>query len=101
MPGVTSSDQSTAGSFRSSAVSRMPPPAQMIDGDLAYGRADWMTDLVADSDQGRLEALIAWGKPVLLDTSYTAEASDEQEPPLAQLRADLIKEYPPVGPIFA
>jgi 5-methylthioadenosine/S-adenosylhomocysteine deaminase len=73
----------------------------MIDGDLAYGRADWMTDLVAESDQGRLEALIAWGKPVLLDTSYTAEEADQGQPPLAQLRADLIAEYPPVGPIFA
>jgi 5-methylthioadenosine/S-adenosylhomocysteine deaminase len=73
----------------------------MIDGDLAYGRADWMTDLVAESDQGRLEALIAWGKPVLLDTTYTAEAADQEQPPLAQLRADLTAEYPPVGPIFA
>jgi 5-methylthioadenosine/S-adenosylhomocysteine deaminase len=73
----------------------------MIDGDLAYGRADWMTDLVAESDQGRLEALIAWGRPVLLDTSYTAEEADQEQPPLAQLRADLTAEYPPVGPIFA
>jgi len=73
----------------------------MIDGDLAYGRADWMTDLVAESDQRRLEAQIGWGKPVLLDTSYTAEEADQEQPPLAQLRADLIAEYPPVGPIFA
>jgi 5-methylthioadenosine/S-adenosylhomocysteine deaminase len=73
----------------------------MIDGDLAYGRADWMTDLVAESDHERLESVIAWGKPMLLDTSYTAEPSDEEQPPLATLRADLITEYPPVGPIFA
>jgi 5-methylthioadenosine/S-adenosylhomocysteine deaminase len=73
----------------------------MIDGDLAYGRADWMADLVLGSDHGRLEALIAWGKPVLLDSSYAAEEADEEQPPLAQLRADLINEYPPVGPIFA
>jgi hypothetical protein len=38
---------------------------------------------------------------VLLDTSYTAEEADQEQPPLAQLRADLIAEYPPVGPIFA
>ena len=68
---------------------------------LAYGRADWMTELIAESDRARLEALIAWGKPVLLDTSYTAEEADQGQPPLAQLRADLVAEYPPVGPIFA
>ncbi len=42
----------------------------MIGGDLAYGRADWLPGLSADADQDRLEPLIAWGKPMLLDTSY-------------------------------
>ena len=73
----------------------------MIGGDLAYGRKDWITELVAKEDQGRLEALLAWGKPKLLDTSYMAGDSGEQQPQLAQLRADLVKEYPPLGPIFA
>ena len=56
---------------------------------------------MAKEDQGRLEALLAWGKPMLLDTSYMAGDSGEQQPQLAQLRADLVKEYPPLGPIFA
>jgi len=73
----------------------------MIDGDLAYGRADWMKELIADADQARLEPLIAWGQQMLLDASYTAGESDEELPKLSQLRGDLIKAYPPVGPIFA
>jgi hypothetical protein len=60
-----------------------------------------MADLVVGSDQGRLEALIAGGRPVLLDSCYTADEADEEQPPLAQLRAALINEYPPVGAIFA
>ena len=89
--------------FESLPLRSTPKPlhrAVTIDGDLTSGRADWMAALVAESEQGRLEALIAWGKSVLLDTSHTVEGSEE-EPPLAQLRADLIGEYPPVGPIFA
>jgi 5-methylthioadenosine/S-adenosylhomocysteine deaminase len=73
----------------------------MIDGDLAYGRADWMTKLTADADHERLEPLIAWGQPMLLDASYTAGETDKDIPKLSKLRADLIKAYPPVGPIFA
>ena len=38
---------------------------------------------------------------MLLDTSYAARGSDESSRQLAKLRADLIKEYPQVGPIFA
>jgi hypothetical protein len=38
---------------------------------------------------------------MLLDTSYTAAASDEEQPRLSELRAALIAEYPQVGPIFA
>jgi 5-methylthioadenosine/S-adenosylhomocysteine deaminase len=77
----------------------------MIDGDLAYGRADWMKKLTATEDQGRLEPLIAWGQQMLLDASYTAgepdESDTEEMTKLSKLRADLIKAYPPVGPIFA
>jgi hypothetical protein len=74
----------------------------MVDGDLAYGRKDWMLGLTAEADHERLEPLIAWGQEMRLDASYTAgEASAQEVPKLSQLRADLIKAYPPVGPIFA
>jgi 5-methylthioadenosine/S-adenosylhomocysteine deaminase len=74
----------------------------MIDGDLAYGRADWLGQLTDAGDRDRLEPLIAWGKPMLLDASYTAAGTgDGEQTKLAQLRAALIKEYPQVGPILA
>jgi 5-methylthioadenosine/S-adenosylhomocysteine deaminase len=73
----------------------------MIGGKLVYGRADWMPALGALVDQERVEPLIAWGKPMLLDTSYTAAVTDEEQPRLSELRAALIAEYPQVGPIFA
>ena len=41
----------------------------MIDGDLPYGRADWLEALTDPADRERLEPLIAWGKRMLLDTS--------------------------------
>ena len=73
----------------------------MIGGKLVYGRAEWMPGLGAFVDLDRVEPLIAWGKPMLLDTSYTAAVSDEEQPRLAELRAALIAAYPQVGPIFA
>jgi 5-methylthioadenosine/S-adenosylhomocysteine deaminase len=73
----------------------------MIDGDLTYGRPDWMSQLAHPDDQERLEPVLAWGKPMLLDTSYQVRPSGVEPPRLATLRADLIKEYPQVGPIFA
>jgi hypothetical protein len=46
--------------------------------------------------------VLAWGKPMLLDTSYRARPTTPQAPPtLAQLHAALIAQYPQVGPIFA
>ena len=44
----------------------------MIDGDLAYGRADWFEAMTESADRAQLEPLLAWGKQMLLDTSYTA-----------------------------
>jgi cytosine/adenosine deaminase-related metal-dependent hydrolase len=73
----------------------------MIGGNLAYGRADWMRELSAAPDHERFEPLLAWGKPMLLDTSYTAGEAGEEQPRLSELRAALIDEYPEVGPIFA
>lgn len=73
----------------------------MVDGDLAYGRADWMTTLTDPGDRDHLEPVIAWGQEMLLDTSYMARPTTEEPPTLAELRAALIQSYPPVGPIFA
>ena len=71
----------------------------MVDGDLTYGRADWVTELAEDTS--RLEPLVAWGKRMLLDSSFQARPDGVPPPTLAQLRADLIGQYPQVGPIFA
>jgi cytosine/adenosine deaminase-related metal-dependent hydrolase len=73
----------------------------MIDGDLTYGRADWMSTLSSPDHRDRLEPLSAWGKPMLLDSSYEVHAGTEPAPTLAELRHDLIAQYPQVGPIFA
>jgi 5-methylthioadenosine/S-adenosylhomocysteine deaminase len=73
----------------------------VIGGDLAYGRAAWIAELAAASGPASLEPLLAWGKPMLLDTSYSVRASPEPAPRLAQIRRELIDRYPQVGPIFA
>jgi 5-methylthioadenosine/S-adenosylhomocysteine deaminase len=73
----------------------------MIDGDLSYGRAEWISELAGAPADARLEPLLAWGKPMLLDTSYMVNPDGGEVPTLAQLRANLIREYPQVGPIFA
>ena len=73
----------------------------MIDGDLAYGRDDWLSD-ARRARPGR--------KPRAADRLGQADAARHElrrrrralgRPKLAKLRADLIKEYPQVGPIFA
>jgi cytosine/adenosine deaminase-related metal-dependent hydrolase len=73
----------------------------MIDGDLPYGRADWLETLSAPADRERFEPLIAWGKRMLLDTSHTAAPATGGQPRLEDLRGLLVGEYPQVGPIFA
>ena len=73
----------------------------MIDGDLPYGRADWLEALTDPADSERLEPLIAWGKRMLLDTSHTAAPATGDSPRLEELRESLVGEYPQVGPIFA
>jgi 5-methylthioadenosine/S-adenosylhomocysteine deaminase len=73
----------------------------MIGGDLCYGRVQWLRDLSDPARVDGFEPLIAWGKRMLLDTSYQDKPSAEPPPRLSQLRADLIKHYPQVGPIFA
>src|SRR5215210_6153272 len=73
----------------------------MIDGDLAYGRDDWLRTLIAADKQEGLEPLRAWAKRMLLDTTYAAQPAGGEPVRLAQLRAALIEHYPQVGPIFA
>jgi cytosine/adenosine deaminase-related metal-dependent hydrolase len=69
-----------------------------IGGDLCYGRRDWMDELLADTAE--LEGLVAWGNPMLLDTSYVAVGSDSP-PRLGEIRSRLLERYPQTGPIFA
>ncbi|WP_165400368.1 amidohydrolase family protein [Motilibacter rhizosphaerae] len=64
----------------------------VLDGAPAYGRADWMASL-RPAGAPPADPLIAWGKPVALDTGTSA--------PLPQTRAALIAQYPAIGPIFA
>jgi 5-methylthioadenosine/S-adenosylhomocysteine deaminase len=72
-----------------------------IGGDLAYGRADWVGTLSDPADRDRLEPVIAWGREMVLDTSYSVNPSATAPPTLADLRAALVAAYPRVGPIFA
>src|SRR3954447_11837512 len=72
----------------------------MIGGDIPYGRADWVQALTPADQHQRLEALIAWGQPMLLDTSFAA-IPQGIPPTLEALRTELIGNYPQVGPIFA
>ena len=78
----------------------------VLGGDVAYGRAAWVRTLAGvananDPDPGRTERLVAWGKTVLVDTSYSVKTPATEPPRLADLRAELIARYPQVGPIFA
>ena len=69
-----------------------------IGGDLAYGRADWIQSLAPDAER---EDLLAWGKPMVMDTSYVARPAGTASPRLRELRARLLERYPQTGPIFA
>ena len=69
-----------------------------IGGDLAYGGADWIQALAAPSEK---EDLVAWGKPIIMDTSYVAQSAAAASPRLRELRERLLARYPQTGPIFA
>jgi 5-methylthioadenosine/S-adenosylhomocysteine deaminase len=69
-----------------------------IGGDLAYGRADWIEELAAPAEK---EDLVAWGKHMVMDTSYVARPGGPASPRLHELRECLLARYPQTGPIFA
>jgi cytosine/adenosine deaminase-related metal-dependent hydrolase len=73
----------------------------MIGGDVAYGRTDWVTQLAADATDPDLEPVVAWGRRMLLDTSFEVNPGGDPTPRLAQIRSSLTSVYPPVGPIWA
>jgi len=73
----------------------------MIGGDVAYGRDDWVSQLAADPKDPNLEPVIAWGRRMLLDTSFEVTPGTDPTPRLATLRSSLTSVYPPVGPIWA
>ncbi len=72
-----------------------------IGGDLSYGRPDWMRDIAGAVEAEALEPVLAWGKPMLLDTRFAVNQADDPPPRLSDLRAGLIERYPAIGPIFA
>jgi cytosine/adenosine deaminase-related metal-dependent hydrolase len=69
-----------------------------IGGDITYGRADWFGALSGGAQGTTIEDLVAWGKPMRLDTGFQG-GSDV--PSLSTVRSLLTAAYPPVGPIFA
>jgi 5-methylthioadenosine/S-adenosylhomocysteine deaminase len=73
----------------------------MIGGDVAYGEAGLIGEMFDAGALAHFEKQIAWGKQMLLDTSYQGHPKGDSPPPLSTLRADLIKAFPQVGPIFA
>jgi 5-methylthioadenosine/S-adenosylhomocysteine deaminase len=72
-----------------------------IGGDLSYGRPDWIGNIADAPDAATLEPVLAWGKPMLLDTRFSVNQPGVTPPRLADLRASLIERYPRIGPIFA
>jgi 5-methylthioadenosine/S-adenosylhomocysteine deaminase len=73
----------------------------MIDGDVAYGHDTLVKQLVGEDRAAGIEPQIAWGKRMLLDTSFQTHPDAQAPPTLTELRAALIGKYPAVGPIFA
>jgi 5-methylthioadenosine/S-adenosylhomocysteine deaminase len=73
----------------------------MIGGDLVYGRQDWVGGLASDAADPDLEPVIAWGRRMLLDTSYELNPGPDPTPRLSSIRKSLTEIYPPVGPIWS
>jgi cytosine/adenosine deaminase-related metal-dependent hydrolase len=70
----------------------------VLGGDVAYGRAEWVAALAGPA---QMEPVLAWGKRMALDLSYSVSASDAPPPRLADLRAALLARFPQAGPLFA
>lgn len=86
-----------------SVLASGPPEVALvaIGGDVAYARQDWMAQLLAGSDVTALESVLAWGRPMSVDTRYSMAAPDSPPPMLEDLRAALIARFPQSGPIWA
>jgi cytosine/adenosine deaminase-related metal-dependent hydrolase len=80
------------------AADRRAVDLVVLGGDIAYGRAEWVAALAGPS---QMEPVIAWGKRMALDLSYSVSASDAPPPLLADLRAALLGRFPQTGPLFA
>lgn len=85
-----------------SVLAADPSSVQLVtvQGDLAYGRQDWLQQIGDKDGVAAAELIPAWGKWMILDTTYAVKAN-AAPPRLADLRAALIGGYPNVGPIFA
>jgi 5-methylthioadenosine/S-adenosylhomocysteine deaminase len=73
----------------------------MIGGNLVYGREDYVKTLAAEPGDPNLEPVVAWGRRMLLDTSFEVNPSADPTPRLSTIRQSLTAIYPPVGPIWA
>jgi cytosine/adenosine deaminase-related metal-dependent hydrolase len=69
----------------------------VLGGDVAYGRADWVAALNGPAE---MEPVLAWGKRMALDLTYSVSASDAPPPRLADLRTALLTRFPQTGPLF-
>jgi hypothetical protein len=70
-----------------------------IGGDVAYFSPDLVPAAVVPRDG--LETVSAWGRDMLIDTSYSVRTSPNAPPRLADLRKTLLARDLRVGPIFA
>jgi len=86
-----------------SVLASGPPEVALvaIGGDVAYARSDWMADLLGEDELPELESVVAWGRPMSVDTRYSLLTPQEPPPRLERLRAELIARYPQIGPIWA
>jgi 5-methylthioadenosine/S-adenosylhomocysteine deaminase len=80
------------------AADRSAVELVVLGGDIAYGRRDWVEELAGPTER---EPVLAWGKPMALDLTYSVLASQAPLPRLADIRAALLTRYPQTGPIFA
>jgi cytosine/adenosine deaminase-related metal-dependent hydrolase len=70
-----------------------------IGGDIAWYDPRLIPEAIVPRDG--LETIAAWGRPMLLDTTYSVRAGGSPAPRLADLRAALLGRDIRVGPIFA